>query len=90
MTKRQTSRRPGKQFDQNDIVRLLRAVVEREGGQTAFAKRRPITEVTGEFSARSCDPHMAQKFCDQGSKRTFATQSGVQRTSVEHSGNVRS
>jgi hypothetical protein len=38
MTKRQTSHRPGKQFEQNDIVPLLRAAVEREGGQTAFAQ----------------------------------------------------
>jgi hypothetical protein len=45
----------------------------------------PITEVTGEFSARSCDsPHtymknapMAQKFCDQRRKTTFATQSAL-------------
>jgi DNA-binding phage protein len=42
MTKRQTSHRPGKQFDRNDIVRLLRGAVEREGGQTAFAKRHRI------------------------------------------------
>jgi hypothetical protein len=42
---------------------------------------RPITEGTGEFSARSCDPshpymknaRMAQKFCDRGRKTTFAT-----------------
>jgi predicted transcriptional regulator len=46
MTKRQTSHRPGKQFDRNDIVRLLRAVVEREGGQTAFAKRHRIDRST--------------------------------------------
>src|SRR6266702_8814644 len=47
----------------------------------------PITEVTGEFSARSCDPPhpymknapMAQKFCDQGRKTTFATQSARSR-----------
>jgi hypothetical protein len=26
-------------FDEDDVVRLLRASVEREGGQTAFAKR---------------------------------------------------
>jgi DNA-binding phage protein len=26
-------------FDEDDLVRLLRAAVEREGGQTAFAKR---------------------------------------------------
>src|SRR6266568_4002324 len=46
---------------------------------------RRITEVTGEFSARSCDPPhpymknapIAQKFCDQGRKTTFATQSAV-------------
>jgi hypothetical protein len=42
MTKRQTSHRPGKQFDQNDIIRLLKAAVEREGGQAAFAKRHRI------------------------------------------------
>ena len=42
MTKRQTSHRPGKQFDQNDIIRLLRAAVEREGGQTAFAQRHRV------------------------------------------------
>jgi hypothetical protein len=42
MTKRQTSHRPGKQFDRNDIVRLLRGAVEREGGQPAFAKRHRI------------------------------------------------
>src|ERR1700751_74401 len=44
---------------------------------------RSITEVTGEFYARLCDPPhpymknapMAQKFCDQGRKTTFATQS---------------
>jgi predicted transcriptional regulator len=42
MTKRQTSHRPSEQFDRNDIVRLLRAVVEREGGQTAFAKRHRV------------------------------------------------
>src|SRR6266571_99961 len=44
---------------------------------------RPNTEVTGEFSARPCDPPhlymknapMAQKFCDQGCKTTFTTQS---------------
>ena len=26
-------------FDEGDLIRLLRAAVEREGGQTAFAKR---------------------------------------------------
>jgi len=26
-------------FEEDDLVRLLRAAVEREGGQTAFAKR---------------------------------------------------
>jgi DNA-binding phage protein len=26
-------------FDQDDLYRMLRAAVEREGGQTAFAKR---------------------------------------------------
>jgi hypothetical protein len=49
---------------------------------------RSITEVTGEFSARLSDPPhpymknapMAQKFCDQGRKTTFATQSQVKRT----------
>ena len=48
---------------------------------------RPITEVTGEFSATSCDPPhpymknapMAQKFCDQGRKTTFATKSANKR-----------
>src|SRR6266567_4343916 len=48
---------------------------------------RRITEVTGEFSARSCDPPhpymknapMAQKFCDQGRKTTFATLSALNR-----------
>src|SRR6266566_4001291 len=46
-----------------------------------------ITEVTGEFSARSCDPPhpymknapMAQKFCDQRCKTTFATVSAKSR-----------
>src|ERR1700745_2886714 len=50
---------------------------------------RSITEVTGEFSARLCDPPhpymknapMAQKFCDQGRKTTFATQSAKSRHS---------
>src|SRR5260370_12226883 len=49
------------------------------------ADSRRITEVTGEFSARSCDPPhpymknapMAQKFCDQRRKTTFATQSAL-------------
>src|SRR6266700_1723988 len=48
---------------------------------------RRITEVTGEFSARPCDPPhlymknapMAQKFCDQGCKTTFTTQSANRR-----------
>jgi hypothetical protein len=29
-------------FDEDDVVRLLRAAVEREGSQTAFAKRHGI------------------------------------------------
>ncbi len=45
----------------------------------------PITEVTNEFSARSCDPPnpytknapTAQKFSDQRCKRTFATVSAL-------------
>jgi hypothetical protein len=48
---------------------------------------RPITEVTDEFSARSCDPPhaytknapMAQKFGDQRRKMTFATLSAKSR-----------
>src|SRR6266705_1297699 len=48
---------------------------------------RPITEVTGEFSARACDPPhpymknapIAQKVCDQGRKTTVATQSALNR-----------
>ncbi len=46
MAKRKTSHRPGKQFDRNDIVRLLKAAVEREGGQAAFAKRHRIDRTT--------------------------------------------
>jgi predicted transcriptional regulator len=46
MTKRQTCHRPDEQFDRNDIVRLLKAAVEREGGQTAFAKRHRIDRST--------------------------------------------
>jgi DNA-binding phage protein len=29
-------------FDEDDLVRLLRAAVKREGGQTAFAKRHKV------------------------------------------------
>ena len=29
-------------FDDNDVIRLLRAAVERQGSQTAFAKRHGI------------------------------------------------
>jgi DNA-binding phage protein len=29
-------------FNEDDVVRLLRAAVEREGGQTAFAKRHGV------------------------------------------------
>jgi DNA-binding phage protein len=29
-------------FDEDDVIRLLRAAVEREGSQTAFAKRHGI------------------------------------------------
>lgn len=29
-------------FDEDDVVRLLRAAVEREGSQTAFAKRHGV------------------------------------------------
>jgi len=32
-------------FDEDDIVHLLRAVVEREGSQTAFAKRHGVDRV---------------------------------------------
>ena len=32
-------------FDKDDIVRLLRAAVEREGSQTAFAKRHGVDRV---------------------------------------------
>src|SRR5208282_3217882 len=47
----------------------------------------PITEVTDELSARSCDPPhpytknapTAQKFSDQRCKRTFATVSATNR-----------
>ncbi len=46
MTKRQRFHRPGKQFERNDIVRLLRAAVEREGGQTAFAKHHRVNRST--------------------------------------------
>jgi DNA-binding phage protein len=34
--------RPAVIFDDNDVIRLLRAAVEREGSQTAFAKRHGI------------------------------------------------
>jgi predicted transcriptional regulator len=46
MTKRQRCQRPDEQFDRNDIVRLLKAAVEREGGQAAFAKRHRIDRST--------------------------------------------
>jgi hypothetical protein len=32
-------------FDEDDVVRLLRAAVEREGGQSAFAKRHGVDRV---------------------------------------------
>jgi hypothetical protein len=32
--------------DENDVVRLLKAAVEREGGQAAFAKRHRIDRST--------------------------------------------
>ena len=34
--------RQGAIFDEDDVIRLLRAAVEREGSQTAFAKRHGI------------------------------------------------
>ena len=33
-------------FDDNDVIRLLRAAVEREGSQTAFARRHGIERTT--------------------------------------------
>ncbi len=33
-------------FDEDDVVRLLKAAVEREGGQAAFAKRHRIDRST--------------------------------------------
>src|SRR5208282_3879691 len=54
----------------------------------------PITEVTDELSARSCDPPhpymknapTAQKFSDQRCKRTFATVSATSR--LMHCGKI--
>ena len=38
--------RAGVIFDDNDVIRLLRAAVEREGSQTAFARRHGIERTT--------------------------------------------
>jgi hypothetical protein len=39
MTSRHTSRKWGTVFEEDDVVHLLSAAIEREGGQSAFAKR---------------------------------------------------
>jgi hypothetical protein len=39
MTSRNTSRKWGTVFEEDDVVHLLSAAIEREGGQSAFAKR---------------------------------------------------
>jgi hypothetical protein len=39
MTNHKNSSDRGKMFEEDDVVRLLSAAIEREGGQTAFAKR---------------------------------------------------
>jgi hypothetical protein len=46
--------RQGVIFDDNDVIRLLRAAVEREGSQTAFAKRHGIerTRINAILSGR--------------------------------------
>jgi hypothetical protein len=37
MTSRHTSRKWGTVFEEDDVVHLLSAAIEREGGQSAFA-----------------------------------------------------
>jgi hypothetical protein len=39
MTNRNNSHKRGKLFEEGDVVHLLSAAIEREGGQSAFAKR---------------------------------------------------
>jgi hypothetical protein len=39
MTNRNSSHKRGKVFEEVDVVHLLSAAIEREGGQSAFAKR---------------------------------------------------
>jgi hypothetical protein len=39
MTSRNKSHKRGKVFEEDDVVHLLSAAIEREGGQSAFAKR---------------------------------------------------
>jgi hypothetical protein len=38
--------RPAVIFDEDDVIRLLRAAVEREGSQAAFARRHGIERTT--------------------------------------------
>ena len=58
-------------FDEDDVVRLLRAAVEREGSQTAFARRHGI-ERTGVNAILSGKRPITDSVADAlGLRRTY-------------------
>ena len=79
----QKSLKPGRRFSRPKPTQAKVATKSDSG---------PITEVTDELSARSCDPPhpytknapTAQKFSDQRCKRTFATVSANSRLIQSH------
>ena len=65
--------RAGVIFDDNDVIRLLRAAVEREGSQTAFARRHGIerTRINAILSGRR--PITETDANALGLRRTYTT-----------------
>ena len=60
-------------FDDNDVIRLLRTAVEREGSQTAFAKRHGIerTRINAILSGKR--PITESVASALGLRRTYTT-----------------
>ena len=66
-------------FDEDDVVRLLRAAVEREGSQTAFAKRHGIerTRINAILSGKRPITESVAKLLDFGARTPPSERAGV-------------
>ena len=66
-------------FDDNDVIRLLRAAVERQGSQTAFAKRHGIerTRINAILSGKRPITESVAKLLDFGARTPPSERAGV-------------